>query len=122
MDMTHTHYWHALEGRLRIKVPAVKRSPEHASRIERLIGALDGVTQVNANPTTGNVFVLFCPRTRTHADIVSVLHEAQYLHTASMPQTSSSSLTNEVLIQTLGQAIARSVTEALLHRAFLALL
>ncbi|HEV2172260.1 MAG TPA: hypothetical protein VGR71_01780 [Nitrospira sp.] len=120
--MTHTHYWHALDGRLRIKVPGVKRSPRHALRVEQLIGAVDGVTQVKANPTTGNVFVLFCPRTRTHADIVTVLHKAQYLHTASVPQASSSSSTNELLMQTLGQAIARSVTEALLHRAVLALL
>lgn len=114
------HYWHALEGRLRIKVPEIKRSHEKARQVEDLIGSLDGVLSVTANPTTANVLVLFCPKTRTHADIVASLRRADYLHLPSVPPSSLRDA--ERLMNVLARTIARSITEALVHRAFTALL
>jgi hypothetical protein len=54
-------YVHAIEGRLRIKVPEVKRSPEVARRVEGQFRAIDGVLEVGANPVTGNILFHYDP-------------------------------------------------------------
>ena len=54
-------YVHAIEGRLRIKVPEVKRSPAVARRVEGQFRAIDGILEVSANPVTGNVLFHFEP-------------------------------------------------------------
>src|SRR5262249_50071113 len=51
-------YIHAIEGRLRIKVPEVKRSPARARQVEELFRGVDGIQEVGANPVTGNVLLL----------------------------------------------------------------
>src|SRR6516225_6597293 len=54
-------YLHVLEGRIRIKVPSIKRAPREAADIEQRVRDLDSSIAVKANPTTGNVLVLFDP-------------------------------------------------------------
>ena len=66
-------YVHALEGRLRIKVPEVRGATDTAREIESRLRALPAVDQATANPVTGNVLVLYDPRRITHAQIVDLL-------------------------------------------------
>jgi P-type Ca2+ transporter type 2C len=46
-------------GRLRIKVPALYRSPAEKRRIEAALSAHENISQVFANPLTGKVLILF---------------------------------------------------------------
>lgn len=112
-------YLHVMDGRLRVKVPEVKRSSARARQVEELIESVPGVTRVSANPTTGNVLVLFDPDQLTHHEILSALKNADYLQQPASP--SSFQLTAR-MVDTLSHAMARSVTEALMERAILALL
>ncbi len=41
-------YVHAINGRMRVKVPEVKRSPRFARRIEKWLGSIDGIREVRA--------------------------------------------------------------------------
>ena len=51
-------YFHAIDGRMRIKIAAVKGSPATAATLEeQLQRACAGIEQVTANPTTGNVLM-----------------------------------------------------------------
>ena len=52
-------YIHSLEGRLRIKIRMVRYAPEKALELENHLKRIDGVQEVRANPTTGNVLVLY---------------------------------------------------------------
>ena len=52
-------YLHVMDGRLRVKVPETRRSVAKALHVEQLIQTLPGIIRVTANPTTGNVLVLF---------------------------------------------------------------
>ncbi len=52
-------YLHTLDGRIRIKLSAVKRSSDTASLVEERLGRCDGVLDVRANPVTGNVLILY---------------------------------------------------------------
>jgi copper chaperone CopZ len=46
-------------GRVRLAVADMKRSPWLATRIERRLASVPGVTKVNASPVTGTILVQF---------------------------------------------------------------
>ncbi len=118
-----TEYCHVLEGRLRIKVSGIKRSPGKALQVEALLAELEGVRDVTANATTGNVLVLFCPKTRTHADIVLALHRANYLQPpAEAPRSEPARSSSEMFVSVLGHTLAKSIADVLVRRALCALL
>jgi cation transport ATPase len=75
----NSNYVHTAEGRLRIKITGLKRSPERASGIESNLRSLEGVNHVNANPLTGNLLVLFEPEATNHDQIINHLKEEGYL-------------------------------------------
>ena len=87
---TVSPYLHALEGRLRIKVPEVKGSSRRARDIEHLFHPLGPIEHVSANPVTGNVLVLYDAGRTTTGEIVEAMHAVGYLCEAtSAPVTAS---------------------------------
>ena len=111
-------YLHVMDGRLRVKVHETKRSLSKALHVEQVIQSLPGIHRVTANPTTGNVLVLFDREQLTHDDILLALKKEDYLREAP----ASSFQFTARLVDTMSHAVARSVTEALMERAILALL
>ncbi len=79
MNVVAPLYVHALEGRLRIKLPKIKRASIEAREVERHLKQLTGVESVSANPTTGNVLILYNPRILKQGEIISFLMELGYL-------------------------------------------
>lgn len=74
MDVSSS-YVHALEGRLRIKVPEVKGAPHRACEIERHLAQSSGVDEVSANPVTGSVLILYNSRLIGQAELIFALQE-----------------------------------------------
>lgn len=72
-------YIHALEGRLRIRIPRVKGAAGEAQEVERHLRQFTGVENVSANPVTGNVLILYNPRLIEQGRIFSFLREKGYL-------------------------------------------
>jgi hypothetical protein len=72
-------YVHAIDGRLRIKVPEVKRSPAFARRVEELFRGVEGIAEVRANPITGNVLFLHDPARVAARHILATLIAAGYM-------------------------------------------
>lgn len=114
-------YLHVMDGRLRVKVSEVKRSVFRARHAEQVIQALPGVRRVTANPTTGNVLVLFDSAQLTHAEILSELKQADYLREVVASPAVSFQFAAR-MVDTVSHAMARSVAEALMERAIVALL
>jgi len=100
-------YLHVLDGRLRIKLPHVKGTPQSALAVERLLLGLDGVTNVTANPTTGNVLVLFTSTVIGQRDIIAALQKAGYLRDANTSEPSRKSLSSIIVQSALELAIER---------------
>lgn len=50
---------HALPGRLRVKVAAIKKAPAVASQLEQTLRQQRGVAEVVANPVTGSVLIRY---------------------------------------------------------------
>src|SRR5262245_6115326 len=116
-------YLHVMDGRLRVKIPETKRCVSKALHVEQVIRALSGVIRVTANPITGNVLVLFESSQLTHDNILSALKKADYLReqVPTFPSSPSFQLTGH-MVDTVSHVVARSVAEALMERAILALL
>src|SRR5947209_4619929 len=72
-------YVHAINGRMRVKVPEVKRSVGFARRIEGWLASMEGVHQVRANPVTGNVLILHDPDRIAGREILGALIAAGYM-------------------------------------------
>lgn len=84
-------YVHALEGRLRIKIPEVKGAPLKAREIEGHLSICPGVEEVSANPVTGSVLVLYNPRLIGQEEIILGFKEIGYLEeTAPKPHRGAS--------------------------------
>lgn len=104
-------YQHVMHGRLRLKVPEVKRRPQKAAEVEQMLGKLDGVTEVQANPTTSSVLVLFQPEGVQSEQVVQRLQNLGCLSglVNPLPQTHVG--------QGLGQRIAETVVQSVFEMA-----
>jgi hypothetical protein len=59
MDRGSVELLHATPGRIRLRVPEVKSNPTLAREIQKQISGYKGVRQVEANPISGSVLVLY---------------------------------------------------------------
>lgn len=50
---------HQVPGRVRLKVPGVKDSPELVDQIKQMFNAIPGIEEVTVNQTTGSVVLLY---------------------------------------------------------------
>jgi hypothetical protein len=78
-----TDYLHALDGRMRIKIKAVKGSAAAAAEITRYLCSCYGIDEVNANAVTGNVLILYNSRRISQEGIIDRLEEAGHLKKAA---------------------------------------
>jgi hypothetical protein len=72
-------YVHAINGRIRVKVPEVKRSLAFARRIEGWLRSIEGIREVRANPVTGNVLILHDTDRIAMREILGALIAAGYM-------------------------------------------
>ena len=68
---------HAIDGRVRVKVPAVRGSAAAAGAVTARLRAIDGVDGVNANPTTGCVVVYYTRGLTSSEAILRALRMAE---------------------------------------------
>ncbi len=75
-------YVHALAGRLRIKIPKIKGAADQAQELEQHLQQFTGIETVSANPTTGNVLVLYNPHRIDQWKIILSMKDLGYLSLA----------------------------------------
>jgi copper chaperone CopZ len=115
-------YLHALDGRLRIKVAAVKGSLQKAREIEHQLQTYDGITQVTANPTTGSVLIHYDSRRVEQNRILETLRILGYLPDHRRQVTPQNVPTQEGFGQELVHTVVRSTMEFALQRLVYALI
>ena len=108
---------HALDGRLRIKVPAIKGSPAKAARVACALEVLTGIRSVKANPTTGNVLVLFDPGKLAQEQVIGKLFEMNCF----TPIRGRRSKLPPELSRRIAETLLQSALQIALERVILAL-
>lgn len=67
------HYVHHVPGRLRIKLPELKRNPQLAAAIETTVLNMPGVVGARINAVTGSLLVHYDGRLTTQSDLLHAL-------------------------------------------------
>ena len=112
-------YVHVLDGRLRVKVAEVKGSPRTALLVEEQLRSRAGVTEVTANPTTGNVLVLYESTLVSPRDIVRALRALGCLRRVRRVRPANPR--PPALVRHVAQTVARATVEMALQRVVYAL-
>ena len=110
-------YLHVLEGRIRIKVPAVKGEPQKAAEVERQVGALNSSIEVKANPTTGNVLVLFDPVSISKDRILDLFRDIGCLTQEQGNTLARSTASSNQVAADASSAVVRRVIDIVLQVA-----
>ena len=113
-----TEYMHALEGRLRIKVPEIKGSPVKAGELERQIQWQSGIHSIKANPTTGNVLIYYDSQKTKQNEILKTMTEFGYLQPLTTKGFNNPEASEEKnsLMEVLVSSVAQSMVEMALTR------
>jgi hypothetical protein len=119
--LTNSNYVHMAQGRLRIKITGLKRSPETSVAIESNLGSLGGVTQVTANPLTGNLLVLFEPEDTSHEQIINHLKLEGYLKSVQKAPKADGGDYNGVT-KAISEMVIQMAVEAALKRFIFAII
>jgi copper chaperone CopZ len=81
-EISMTYYLHEVPGRIRIKIPALKKDREEASCLENLLKSISGVTSVSVNTLTGSVIVYFDPEFVSSRAVLTFLSRQGYIDLA----------------------------------------
>jgi hypothetical protein len=102
-----TTYLHTLDGRLRVKVAEIKGLPANAGELEHRLRQVPGIDHATANPTTGNVLILYASSRISQQEILHTLYRWGNLReqrpiSATMPGVvTSRPLLGDLLAETL---------------------
>jgi hypothetical protein len=111
---------HVIDGRLRIKVPEIKRAPLKALEVVQALRRLHGIHDVQPNPTTGSVLVLFESEVIGPEQIVLTLQCLGCLVYTS--PTAPEPRSHKGVGQKLAEVLVQSIFELAVQRAVLALI
>jgi hypothetical protein len=115
--MSAPPYVHAIDGRLRIKVSIIKGSAAKAARVACALEVLSGIRYVKANPTTGNVLILFDPGKLGPEQIIEKLFEMN-----CFAPTNGRFSTPPRLSGRIAETLVQSALQLALERVILALI
>jgi hypothetical protein len=73
------HEIHAVPGRLRVKIQALKSNPHAEEEMTTLYSGLKGIGRVSFNPITGSVVITYDPNAVEAERILNVLKAKGYL-------------------------------------------
>ncbi|MFZ5867201.1 MAG: HMA2 domain-containing protein [Thermodesulfobacteriota bacterium] len=76
------YYLHEVPGRLRIKIPALKKNRNLAWELETLLNSAPGITSVSVNTVTGSVIIYFDPKVVNSRAVLTLLSREGYIDLA----------------------------------------
>jgi hypothetical protein len=117
-------YVHALEGRIRIKVPEIKGSPVKAGELERQVQWQSGIHSIKANPTTGSVLIYYDSQKTEQEEILKAMHGLGYLQplTAKAFKVPEPTAEPNSLMNLVVSTVAQSMMEMALTRLVTAII
>jgi hypothetical protein len=75
-DAEHIRVVHAIPGRIRLKVAQVRENPALASELQMRLATVHGIKQVEVNPRTGSVLMLYEAQNTASPDALDALAES----------------------------------------------
>lgn len=110
-----SYYLHDVPGRLRIKIPDLKRNILLAQELSRLLNDLSGVESATANAVTGSIIVHYDPEITSSSSILTFLAREKHIDLA---KAVSSEKHLEKALAHVGRAASKALLGLALDRAF----
>jgi hypothetical protein len=95
-EMLRSGCVHALPGRLRVKLAAIKRAPAVAEHLEQVLRRDKGVVEVVANPLTGSLLVHYDPQRTSSRAILGRLGPYGLSSSAPPPPSALADLSTQL--------------------------
>ena len=108
------YYLHEVPGRLRVKIPDLKRNPQSAGDIETLLKNLSGIKSISINTVTGSIIVHYDPELVNAEAIINILALEGYIDVAKMI---SNSQHKETTMGVVAHAASKALLGLVLDRA-----
>ncbi|MBI5251747.1 MAG: hypothetical protein HY912_19820 [Desulfomonile tiedjei] len=108
------YYVHEVPGRLRIKIPNLKRNPQLAEDLQELLNSLSGINSISVNTVIGSMIVLYDPETVSSGAILTFLSREGYIDVA---KAISSEQHLEQALGAVGKAASKALIGFALDRA-----
>ena len=97
---------HALPGRLRVKVAAIRKAPAVAAQVEQALRKDRGIVEAVANPITGSVLIRYDAERTTPQAILARLTHYGFSETAA-PVPSPLADLSQQLSKTVGKELVK---------------
>jgi len=101
------YYLHESPGRLRVKIPDLKRNPQSAWDLQGLLKNLSGIKSSSINTVTGSVIMHYDPEVLSAGALINVLAGEGYIDVAKV-------LTNKKRNENTMEAVTLAASKALL--------
>ncbi len=101
------YYLHESPGRLRVKIPDLKRNPQSAWDLQVLLKNLSGIKSSSINTVTGSIIMRYDPEQINAGAIINVLAGEGYIDMAKV-------LTNKKRKENTMEAVTLAASKALL--------
>jgi hypothetical protein len=72
------YYLHHTPGRLRIKIPVIRRKPHQVAKVKALLDDMDGISSLTIKPLTGSVVIYFDPDALHVHQVTNLLRQHGY--------------------------------------------
>lgn len=108
---------HTPAGRLRLKVEAVRRSPDAAQTVEATLRAIPGVLEATANPGTGSVSILYQPKQIAAPEIHGAVQTVEVAHVPGQPRAAGAGPHAVTWTAWIARTVAVVAIEAALQQA-----
>jgi hypothetical protein len=101
-----TYYMHDIPGRLRVRIPQLRKDPALAKTLQGIAGSIMGVKNIDLNPLTGSMVLYYDKHVVSSNHILNTLTRHGYFER-------SKAMTNEEYIKSKVSGAARVVGKAL---------
>lgn len=108
------YYVHEVPGRMRVKIPELKKDHTRARRIENTLEDMNGVSRISVNTLTGSVVVTFDPLVTSSRAILSELSQEGHIDLA---RAISGGQHFDNTAKKIGAAVSKAVLGLALDRA-----
>jgi len=108
-------YVHDIPGRLRVKIPSIKGSPNAANHVEQLLKAIEGIDSTAVNTLTGSIVINYDARIVSSEAVLGILEQKGYFEAL---KALSNDNTIEAALSKAGSLVGKAVLGVVLEKAF----
>jgi hypothetical protein len=112
------YYIHNVPGRLRIKIPSIRRNPAKCGAVQELLMHLDGVERIQLTELTGSVVINYDAQKIEPQDMIDFLKDNGYFdgakaisHDAHI-QTAASEAGGKIVRAVFGWAVGKALEDS----------